>query len=218
MNTSRGFISLVLLLVIIGIVVLGGAGYWASKKGATTGQSNEPIQASQTTNKIAPTTSAVFKPVAQGELLHTRGPISRTSDGISQTKFSYLYDGSSIFYAAHSVAYDLPEADLATFMVLSGSVLETDPYALDKNHVYYLGEVIPSADSATFHVLNGYSYSVDNHAVYWEGMTISGVDLATFVAGTSQDGTLGSAKDKNHLYCYGQTYALNSGKCSVPSH
>lgn len=77
MNTSRGFVSFGLILaVIIGLVVLGGAGYYATQKNAL-----------QTSNKNATTTQQVQQSASQSV------PSSDTS---ADTKASVTIDQSSL--------------------------------------------------------------------------------------------------------------------------
>lgn len=49
MNTSRGFASLIFILIVVGLVVLGGAGYYATNKNADS-QSVDKEEASPTTS------------------------------------------------------------------------------------------------------------------------------------------------------------------------
>ena len=54
-----------------------------------------------------------------------------------------------------------------------------DVYACDKDHVYYKGDMIPSADVATFRDL-GYGYGKDRQHVYFEGAIMPYADALTF--------------------------------------
>lgn len=126
----------------------------------------------------------------------------------SMVKFQYNRDATSVYYVSRGVVHDLPSADLPTFEVLTGSILEYAPSAIDKNHAYYLGTIIPGADPQTFRVLNGHSYSADDHTVFWQGRAIAGADPTTFVAETGA--TDYEATDKNNLYCGGFPYPLGS--------
>src|SRR5688572_21346660 len=73
-----------------------------------------------------------------------------------------------------STAFELEGADVSTFEILD----EEQTYARDKNQVYYNGNVIPDADSATFELLESY-YSRDKNNVYVSGNIFS-TDSANF--------------------------------------
>jgi len=195
-NARSGFVWLPVLLGVLAILVISGGAYWYTQQ----------KQAAD----------SVFKPVAAGTYLSTATSIDQSSD-FSRIKFEYLRKNSSVVYVEHGVLHDLPAADFPTFLALSGSVTDTDPWALDKNNVYYLGQIILGADPNSFHLLNGYGYSADTHAVYWDAMAIPDADLATFVAGyPTNKGHYDAARDKNHIYCDGQAYPLDSTQCVPP--
>lgn len=79
-------------------------------------------------------------------------------------------------------------------------------WAYDKNHIYYAGAIIQSADIGSFLLFdspvtlssgaNGY-FAKDRTRVYFEGKDISGADAESFETVGS-----GYAKDKNTVYQY----------------
>lgn len=99
-------------------------------------------------------THASFNPAAQGRYVSATSdydPTSTLNLGIfSRVKFMYFHHGSDVWYVEHGTPHQMPGADYATFLILSGSPTEVDPWALDKNHVYYLGQIVPNANPLTF--------------------------------------------------------------------
>lgn len=166
-------------------------------------------------NPIAePPHTNAFASIAPGTALGATADVNPSSTDFSRIRIGYFHNGSAVFYVVHGVVHDLPSADLQTFETLTGSITDTEPYALDKNHVYYTGKAIVGANPLTFHVLNGFSYAVDEHGAYWQGTAIPNADAKTFVAGNVQT-DLTAATDKNHLYCSGQAYPLSSSTCTT---
>ena len=74
-----------------------------------------------------------------------------------------------------------------------------DTYATDKNHVYYLHEILDKADPASFRVIND-SYSADAKYVWFNGIIIDGADPTTFVATNSDSSDL--AHDNHDYYIW----------------
>lgn len=73
-----------------------------------------------------------------------------------------------------SSAFEIEGADVSTFEILD----ESQQYAIDKNHVYFNGFIIPDGDPTTFEVLESY-YSRDKNHVYISG-TVFTNDPANF--------------------------------------
>lgn len=67
-------------------------------------------------------------------------------------------------------------------------------YGIDKNHVYYWGEIQPIKRENVRYFDNG--YVIDDTSVYNDGEKINTVDVATFQPLDSSNFT----KDKNHVY------------------
>lgn len=204
---QKGFVTLLMLILIALLVIAGGVYLYMQKNRSSTAVPND---IATTTAEVESNTTSVFRPVAPGVEPYE---MSRNSD-FSMVRFQYNRDATSVYYVEHGVVYDLPGADLSTFEILTGSIFETNPYAVDKNNVYYLGAVIPGADPSTFHVINGGDYAVDNHAAYWEGNTISGVDLTTFSVDSSE---FTQAQDNSYLYCGGTSYPLGNTCANIES-
>lgn len=91
------------------------------------------------------------------------------------------------------------KADVATFKILN---MESsyESFAIDKDAVYYLGKILPGADSETF-VMLGEFYSKDKNFVYFKNRKVVGADLATFRANAYV------ALDKNHYYEFDKVLA-----------
>ena len=199
MNISKKLI--IIISVGATLILLTAGGYWIAKN----------VAVEETSSNLL--TQTAFAPIAEGRRLQEveyKGSIDQ--DALLRIKFAYSRKESAVSYIAHGKQYDLPEADLSTFIILSGSIFETEPFAIDKNNVYYLGKVIPGADPSTFRVFGGGSYSADARGAYWEGAPIPEADVATFVV-VDNDASLTLAKDKNYNYCSGIAYPKDSLKC-----
>lgn len=228
MKNQRGSAA-VWIIVILVIVIVAGAAYWYWSQNsaqpavsATTEtltqqnttpttpstQDSNPISTSNSTSN----TATSFHPIASG----TAPAVAPQSNDFSRIKSDYFSDGTTIFFVEHGAVTVMPEADISSFLVLN-TVTDANPWGLDKNHVYYLGQIINGADAATFKLLDGFGYAEDNHAVYWQNEVIPSADLATFVAGDPSNGAeYGAARDKNHIYCFGTAYPLDSAQCTPP--
>lgn len=108
----------------------------------------------------------------------------------------YTNDGKKISYTHWSAAHGrtkvvLESADPFTFKVINFKY----DIAVDKNHVYWAGNIIKGADPGTYSIIK-YSWATDKNNVYSEFMVpIEHVDLNSFVPVTSS-----WAKDKNDWY------------------
>lgn len=178
MNTSRGFASIVLLLVIVGLVVLSGVGWWTSSQRSQTASITDQSLFSEENIK----TYQDCEKGCVGYWLKTT-PIA-TAEHIQQfngsSKSPYLHDGKDVYYRGIAVQ----SADLKTFIVLV-SGYENFIHAKDASHVYFKGTSIPGADSETFEVLGVGIYAKDKNAVYNTdssndtAIVLQGVDPAT---------------------------------------
>jgi hypothetical protein len=136
---------------------------------------------------------------------------NRYEDGESYKEVlgcSYSKKDNKIFYHDKVVV----NADYSTFKVYSEQHEREDcveggldRYALDKNHIFYKGDIIPGVDLTTFTFLvtNEYfSYSSDKNNVYRDGKLIPGADPTTFelLAYKNQQNQLVYSKDKNHVF------------------
>jgi hypothetical protein len=105
----------------------------------------------------------------------------------------------------------IPGADPQSFVVFDSELATTSTdlesaalygwmqdYAKNNNHVYYAGEVIPSADPSTFTLLPLY-YAKDKNNTYFLGTIVAGADLESFSAVEGNASYF--AIDKNHEYC-----------------
>lgn len=92
-------------------------------------------------------------------------------------------------------AYTQDQADEIQDVTDSGDVVYlAGKYTIDTNNVYYNGQVLEGADSATFQTIDDY-YSRDKNKVYIEFGVIDGADSASFeVLG------FGYSRDKKDVY------------------
>lgn len=80
-----------------------------------------------------------------------------------------------IALASSGYAESKPEGyDPSTYKRLNAT------YALDVNHVYYMGKILEGADPSTFKVLSE-DYATDMHHVWFNSVMIEGAEPATFV-------------------------------------
>jgi hypothetical protein len=83
-----------------------------------------------------------------------------------------------------------------------------DNYTRDNKNVYYVGNLVPDANTNTFEALSFSGYAKDGNLVFYRTETIIGADPATFeVIGLSK-----YAKDKSNVY-----YETNPLKAADPS-
>ncbi len=158
MNTSRGFAPFI-LIVIIGIAVLGGAGWWASNRGdQSVSSSKEEIFSEQNIKEYGDCGKGCFGYWLKSESVSTARQIQSFS---GSPKSPYLHDGKQVYYSGRPV----PSADLQTFVVLVSSY-ENFIHGKDALHVYFKSVPIPGADPQTFEVLGAGIYAKDKNAVY----------------------------------------------------
>ncbi len=117
----------------------------------------------------------------------------------SLENIEYLYKEYLLF--DNSVIYDgvlIKEADRKSFKVLDSDKKE---YSKDKEHVFYLSNIIVGADVNTFELYESEVYAKDKNGLYCYGIKMEGVDLETFGPVTTDNFEY---KDKNHTYIFGK--------------
>jgi DKNYY family len=102
----------------------------------------------------------------------------------------YAVDNAHVYRGAKT----LPEADPATFVVLSGG------YSRDATHVYFQDTVLRGADAKTFTGITA-GYFKDAANVYLNGATVADADPGTFRSAdnSAYPGT-GLARDRAHVF------------------
>ena len=125
----------------------------------------------------------------------------------------YVRDSQRIFYKSESDGFGgfLNNVSADSFVALN------DVYGKDTQHVYYGNQVVPKADTATFHVFtpqkewvsdgnmvwnSQWYYAADKNSVYFAGKVLRGTDVATFHLDTPSGNFCNQdcASDKNHTY------------------
>lgn len=86
----------------------------------------------------------------------------------------YYKDKNGIYYISDIQVHKINIADLGTFIVLN-----QNDYAKDKNHAYYDGKIIESADPQSFEFING-KYTKDKNHVFYYDEIIFGANPKTF--------------------------------------
>lgn len=109
----------------------------------------------------------------------------------------YFEDKNGIYWGNDLIGGAVP--DKATFVAINDKYAkENYAYAKDKNHVYFLGSVLDSADPKTFTIIED-NYTKDINHIYTDHSIIQGADLETFSVINSE-----YSKDKNNVYDYGE--------------
>ena len=227
MNSSRGFISLGLILVLlIALAALGGAGHYMLWRPVT------PQHETQVSTTTA-TESANPKKAGQKNMVPnpTTAKSLKLTDG--QTTGFLVDNTGTVYFDAHdgSPAEVLcVSPDISTLKPLPDQNGNPTNYAVDKNRVYHDtyvfgserpycgGEPLSGVDPLTFMVLTDFhwntlestfTYSKDKNRVYFIhceqfcGVDIvAGADPVTFFTIQGNDNM--DAKDKNHSYQYGK--------------
>jgi hypothetical protein len=187
-------------IVVVVLIVAGGSWYVFHTTPAPLSSSDEEY----TQSGLSDITK--FTPVAPGTFISSRENTNLQTADFSRIKFTYLRSGTSVYYVSHTQLYPMKSADFATFLILAGSWLEVDPYALDKNNAYYLGQSIAGADPKTFHMIDHIEYAADSRALYYQGTQVSAaVDLATLSSDERNN-----VQDKNYRYCAGRAFPLGT--------
>ncbi len=101
----------------------------------------------------------------------------------------------------------ITKADKKTFQVIK------DPYAKDKNFVYYKGRIIKRADPNRFIIFSdNNNYAKDKYLVYYQGEKIENSDVATFNVFEKNPSY---ATDKSFVYYKGKKIDGSDGKSLV---
>ncbi len=107
----------------------------------------------------------------------------------------FARDKNQAFYGRNSI----PQVDLKSFEILNHF------YARDKNHIFHEEKILNHVDTASFRVFEkSATYTIDKNHAYHQNHPIKGADLNSFEGLGS-----GYARDKNQLYCFGNTVGLN---------
>jgi len=116
---------------------------------------------------------------ARGQLIYKRSEIQRHSEAVERA---------------------VEGADIASFEVLQEYIAHwaacTSPYATDKSHVYYQGEVIEGLEPGSFRKMSK-GYYRDNEHIVFGGEVLDNADAETF---EMSEGAL--YRDKNFVYVY----------------
>jgi len=103
-------------------------------------------------------------------------------------------------YAIGSEEFLVKDADPKTFKIFNKK-----GYAKDDKTVFYQGEGIPGADTATFRYLGG-DYAKDKHMVYFKGVCVPSADSDSFKYLKGNH-----ARDKNRGYFAGTGIDVSTG-------
>ncbi len=83
----------------------------------------------------------------------------------------YMYSDGKIYYSEGKINQKdgvvVPGVDNQTFTIFAGDSPAVAAYALDKNHVYYDGEIVNGADPVSFVISDQYEH--DAHHIYTDG-------------------------------------------------
>ena len=183
-----------ILLLVVLVCVLGAAIYVPlSARKVTNNPASESIQVTESSNTTPPTEQTMFRPIP-GDFLKNYGPTNmKTLNDERGFKYAYVEDGTAVYFVSGS-AVKMSNADLDTFQVLRSN-LEAYPFALDKQNVYFMGQLIPGADPKTFESFSTV-FSKDANHVFYSNSTVRSADAQTF-----QEVDMLIHKDKNHVFC-----------------
>jgi hypothetical protein len=114
------------------------------------------------------------------------------------------------YFISHSscdicLTYEKITVDKKTFYVFP----ENGIYAIDKNHVYYDGKIVPEADVNTFEIIK-FGWPKDQNHVF-TGTKVLNADVETFVPLS-----VNYAKDKNNTYSTSETLKEEMSRSYIP--
>lgn len=100
------------------------------------------------------------------------------------------------------------DIDVATFEVLNSKFYNTKSYSLyavDKNHIYFQGEIMPEANVKSFSLVTSgapyQTYGIDKNNVFYSGKLLDSVDVETFMIIKNKSPIMNyDAQDKNYFY------------------
>ncbi|MEP2023200.1 MAG: DKNYY domain-containing protein [Reichenbachiella sp.] len=132
-----------------------------------------------------------FVPWSDGEEVNQLNKFSYESfESIDFLHEDYLLFDNQVIYDGALIE----GADRESFEVFEG---DAHAYAKDAHQLFCNGRTIDSADRATFELYDNIQYARDKNYVYYWGVRMEGVDLATF-GPIDDDGWIYG--DKNHTY------------------
>ena len=213
----------IIVIIIVGIIFINWIGYIVFKHN----QSNkaENIKQEQENRKQAGLTQNNERVSSLN--LNSTVPLNNLPEDISSAIVSNYFE-SFKFNNKFRTDVDQKTVDQKTFVILPESYYfaenkgeaefylpggkgitltsETYKYAKDRNHVYFMGEILLNADPATFVLLDLdksglYAKDKDHVWMWFNRDFVNSVDLSTF---TILSETYGYAKDKNHVYLLGK--------------
>lgn len=100
----------------------------------------------------------------------------------------YAKDKHRVFCLESGIPREMNSADPKTFEYLELS------HAKDKNHAFWVNEIIDLADPITFEVIN-YDYAKDKNYVFWRNKVVELADPITFEIVNDE-----YSKDKDHVF------------------
>jgi hypothetical protein len=135
-----------------------------------------------------------------GELLKKADP-----DSFKILSYTYQKDNCRVWSIGRLTNADVKTFKLIKYKYPGNDSKQNSLYAIDKNHVYFQGEVVPGADARTFKVVCSDApyciYGIDTNYVYYNREIIEGADAETFTAVTKKTSKIQyDAYDKNYHY------------------
>ena len=118
--------------------------------------------------------------------------------------YTYQKDKNKVFKLGEPTSIDVESFKILTYNYYKNKV-KNSLYAIDKNHVYFQGEIIPDAVAQTFHIIASEKatqlYATDENNVYYLDKKLTDADAQTFKMNTNNTSdNCYDAKDKNYLY------------------
>lgn len=135
------------------------------------------------------------------------GELLKDADPKSFQIIDYIYqkDENQVWAGGRSINADVKTFELLKYHLPGYETAQTSLYAIDKNHVYFQGNVMPEADLQTFKIVCSDApyqyYAIDKNHVYYCDKVVAGADAETFnVVLKKTSNKQYDAYDKDHLY------------------
>jgi hypothetical protein len=135
-----------------------------------------------------------------GELLKNADP-----ESFQILSYTYQKDNYQVWSMGKPINADVKTFELVKYKYPGDDNEQISLYAIDKNHVYFQGDVIPEADVQTFKLVCSdapyQEYGIDKNYVYYDWNIIEGADTKTFTVVNKKTSKIQyDAYDKKYHY------------------